>query len=329
MHFCGRNFATDCEFSKSIQRVPLASVIIVPGDQGAGLTHRYLVGSPLHLQQILLNLGGNAVKYNRPGGTVAMGCTELSCENGVATYRITCEDTGLGMSPEFQEHAFEPFSQEERFATSAYTGSGLGLAIVRELVELMGGSITLESTEGVGTKFALVVPFEVDTEHTQEQHAAQSARSLAGKHALLAEDDDLNAEIAEFVLGNEGITVQRVANGREAVDVFAAAAPGTFDLVFMDVMMPVMNGLDATRAIRALDHPDAASVSIFAITANAFQDDERESLAAGMTAHLTKPLEIEKIREAVATALGRFRRLPPHPVFPPHIPYSTVRELRR
>lgn len=280
------------------------NVIIVPGDQGAGLTHRYLVGSPLHLQQILLNLGGNAVKYNRPGGTVAMGCTELSCENGVATYRITCEDTGLGMSPEFQEHAFEPFSQEERFATSAYTGSGLGLAIVRELVELMGGSFTLESTEGVGTKFALVVPFEVDTEHTQEQHAAQSARSLAGKHALLAEDDNLNAEIAEFVLGNEGITVQRVANGREAVDVFAAAAPGTFDLVFMDVMMPVMNGLDATRAIRALDHPDAASVPIFAITANAFQDDERESLAAGMTAHLTKPLEIEKIREAVATALG-------------------------
>lgn len=203
-----------------------------------------------------------------------------------------------------QEHAFEPFSQEERFATSAYTGSGLGLAIVRELVELMGGSITLESTEGVGTKFALVMPFEVDTEHTQEQHAAQSARSLAGKHALLAEDDDLNAEIAEFVLGNEGISVQRVANGREAVDVFAAAAPGTFDLVFMDVMMPVMNGLDATRAIRALDHPDAASVPIFAMTANAFQDDERESLAAGMTAHLTKPLEIEKIREAVATALG-------------------------
>ena len=279
-------------------------VAVLPNDRGATLEHRYLVGSPLHLQQILLNLGNNAVKYNRPGGTVSMGCRELTCDGNVVVFEMTVVDTGLGMSREFQQHAFEPFTQEECHASTTYTGSGLGLAIVKELVERMGGTITLESEERRGTAFTIVLPFEIDHAHACERREELPAVDLTGKRTLLVEDDDLNAEIAEFVLSNEGLSVQRVANGREAVEAFAASAPGTLDMVFMDVMMPVMNGLDATRAIRALDHPDAASVPIFAMTANAFQDDERESLAAGMTAHLTKPLEIEKIREAVATALG-------------------------
>ncbi len=278
-------------------------VRIIPGDQGKCITHRYLIGSPLHLQQILLNLGGNAVKYNRPNGTVAMSCRELSSDGDTATFEIVVEDTGLGMSKDFAEHAFEPFSQEEQHAVSAYTGSGLGLAIVKELVELMGGTVKLESEEGVGSTFTVVVPFEVDHDREESARTPSGPIDLHGKHALLVEDDDLNAEIAEFILGNEGLSLKRASNGQEAVDAFAASAPGEFDMVFMDVMMPVMNGLDATRAIRALDRPDAADVPIFAMTANAFLDDEAESLRAGMTAHLTKPLEIEKIRETLANAL--------------------------
>ena len=279
-------------------------VSIVPSDRGSSIAHRYLIGSPLHLQQILLNLGSNAVKYNRPNGTVAMSCRELSSDENTATFEIVVKDTGLGMSKDFVRHAFEPFAQEDQHAVSAYTGSGLGLAIVKELVELMGGTITLESREGVGSTFTVIVPFDID--RTREENADVPSHSvdLHGKHALLVEDDDLNAEIAEFLLGNEGLSLRRASNGQEAVDAFAASAPGTFDMIFMDVMMPVMNGLDATRAIRALDRPDAGAIPIFAMTANAFLDDEIESLKAGMTAHLTKPLEIEKIREALAVTLG-------------------------
>ncbi len=297
------------ELSRSVHAIMSAQaaeygVDIIPGDRGRGIKHPYLIGSPLHLQQILLNLGGNAVKYNRPGGTVAMSCHEITSTDTTATFKICVKDTGLGMSPEFQEHAFEPFAQEAQHVMSTYTGSGLGLAIVKELVELMGGTISLESEQGVGSTFTVVLPFEIDHHHVDAVTAEPSTVDLRGKRALLAEDDDLNAEIAEFVLGNEGLTLQRAANGQEAVDAFAGSAPGYFDMVFMDVMMPVMNGLDATRTIRALDRPDAATVPIFAMTANAFQDDERESLAAGMTAHLTKPLEIEKIRETIAKALA-------------------------
>lgn len=279
-------------------------VTIVPGARARNITHRYLVGSPVHFQQILLNLGSNAVKYNRPGGTVAMGCREISCDGETAVYEIVCKDTGLGMSEEFQKRAFEPFVQEEHVTSTAYTGSGLGLAIVKELVERMGGTIALESAEGVGTTFTLTIPFELDKNHVEQAPQALQPASLEGKRALLVEDDDLNAEIAEFVLGNEGLEVQRVANGKEAVNAFESAEAGTFDMIFMDVMMPVMNGLDATRAIRASKHPDASSIPIFAMTANAFYDDERESLNAGTTAHLTKPLEIDKIRLAISRALA-------------------------
>lgn len=280
------------------------NVRIIPSDHGKSLTHRYLIGSPIHLQQILLNLGSNAVKYNRPGGTVSMSCRELFSDENTATYEIAVKDTGLGMSPEFQKHAFDPFAQEERHAVSTYTGSGLGLPIAKELVERMGGTIKLESEEGVGSTFTVTVPFEIDRNHENQAKTEPKSVCLSGKHALLVEDDDLNAEIAEFILSKEGLSLQRVSNGQEAVDAFAASGPLEFDLVFMDVMMPVMNGLDATRAIRALNRPDATTVPILAMTANAFYDDEQESLKAGMNAHLTKPLEVDKIRETIAQVLA-------------------------
>ena len=272
------------------------------GARESGVVHRYLVGSPVHLQQILLNLGSNAAKYNRPGGSIAIDCHEISCDGHMATYEIICEDTGIGMSEEFKQRAFEPFAQDEQHATTTYTGSGLGLAIVKELVDCMGGSIKLESMEGVGTKFTILMPFELDLDHAANADEAAVFESLSGKRALLVEDDDLNAEIAQFILEQEGMEVQRTANGKEGVEAFESSKVGYFDVVFMDVTMPVMGGLDATRAIRACGRADA-DVPIFAMTANAFQDDRRESLEAGMTEHLTKPLEIEKIREAVGKAL--------------------------
>ncbi len=279
-------------------------VTLSGGSRGKGITHRYLMGSPVHLQQILLNLGSNAAKYNKPGGTLAIDCRELSCDGQVAVYEITCEDTGIGMSLEFQKHTFEPFAQDEQHTTTTYTGSGLGLAIVKELVERMGGTIKLESEEGVGTKFTIVMPFELDLNHESNIEEKRAIEDLSGKRALLVEDDDLNAEIAQFLLEQEGMEVQRAVNGAQAVEVFETSSVGYFDVVFMDVMMPVMGGLDATRAIRACERPDA-DVLIFAMTANAFQDDRHESLAAGMTEHLTKPLEIEKIREVVGRALAQ------------------------
>lgn len=279
-------------------------VTLSGGSRGKGIAHRYLLGSPVHLQQILLNLGSNAAKYNKPGGSLAIDCHELSCDGRVAVYEITCEDTGIGMSSEFQKHAFEPFAQDEQHATTTYTGSGLGLAIVKELVERMGGTIKLESEEGVGTKFTIVMPFELDLNHESNIEEKRAIEDLSGKRALLVEDDDLNAEIAQFLLEQEGMEVQRAVNGAQAVEVFETSSVGYFDVVFMDIMMPVMGGLDAARAIRACKRPDA-DVPIFAMTANAFQDDRHESLAAGMTEHLTKPLEIEKIREVVGRALAQ------------------------
>ena len=219
-------------------------------------------------------------------------------------YRFVCEDTGIGMSEEFQKRAFDAFAQEERAAQAAYTGTGLGLAIAKELTELMGGTIQMESAEGVGTKFTMEFTFKIDSGRHLRKMAEHKAVDLAGMHALLAEDNDLNAEIAEMLLTDMGLTVERVANGKLAVDAFAAAEPGVYDLVFMDVMMPEMDGLKAARAIRALDRPDAKTTPILAMTANAFQDDIQASLDAGMNAHITKPLYRERIEEAVAKAMA-------------------------
>ena len=267
------------------------------------MPHPYLIGSPLHLRQILQNIMGNAVKYNREGGSVSASSEELSFDGQTCVMRFTCADTGLGMSEDFQKTAFEPFSQERADARTAYQGTGLGLSITKELVERMGGTIDFTSQEGAGTTFHITIPFQVDlSAHPglpDEGAEEASPISIAGMHILLVEDNDLNMEIARFLLENEGAVITEAWNGQEAVDLFESSAPGGFDLIFMDVMMPVMGGLEATRTIRAMDRPDAKTIPIIAMTANAFHDDAQRSRAAGMNEHLSKPLDLQKVLQAI------------------------------
>ncbi len=265
------------------------------------IQHPYLIGSAPHLKQILMNIASNAVKYNRENGTITVWCQELSYDGSAATFCFACADTGIGMSPDFQLHAFEPFAQEGKSTTRThYNGSGLGLSIVQALARQMGGSIDFTSRENEGTTFYVTLTFEVDPAPPQEVPRTETnALDLNGIHILLAEDNDLNMEIARFFIEQHGGTVQPAKNGQEAVDAFAAAYPGTFDLVLMDVMMPVLGGYAATRAIRAMDRPDAATIPILAMSANAFQDDIEKSLAAGMNEHLPKPISTDALLAAI------------------------------
>lgn len=261
------------------------------------VTHRHLLGSPAHLTQILMNLSHNAVRYNKPGGSVTVWCKELGYSDDVAVLKFACIDTGIGMSEEFQSHLFEPFTQEQRDdARTNYEGSGLGLSIVKRLVEQMGGTIDFTSTEGEGSAFYVTMPFSIDVDFEPELPSAViDSIDLAPIRVLLVEDNDLNLEIAQFFLEEHGAHVVCARDGKQAVDAFAASGVGEFDLVLMDIMMPVMNGYEATQAIRAMDRPDATTVPIFALTANAFTDDVRHSLDAGMNEHLSKPLSTDKL----------------------------------
>ena len=251
----------------------------------SGVRHTTLIGSPLHVRQVLQNITVNAVKYNRPGGTVTFSCRETDCGDGEAEFRFVCADTGVGMSEEFQSRAFEPFEQER---SGSAGGIGLGLAIARELTEQMGGKISFTSRSGVGTTFTVTLRFRPTTAPVAATET--ESISLAGCRVLLAEDNALNLEIAELLLRDRGAETVSAVNGREAVERFAASAPGEFDVILMDVLMPESDGLEATRAIRAMNRPDARTIPILAMTANAFSDDVSRSLAAGMNAHLTKPL---------------------------------------
>ena len=258
--------------------------------------HTQVIGSPVHLRQILTNLTGNAVKYNKEHGSLATSCRELSCIDGVVQYEFICEDTGLGMSEEFQKHAFEMFVQENAEARTAYVGTGLGLAIVKKLVDLMGGTLELESKKGVGTRFRVVLSFKLDAKQAEEQPVeSKPAAALAGSHILLVEDNALNMKIEEFVLEREGAVLTQAVNGQEAVELFAASEPGAFDVILMDIMMPVMDGLTAARTIRALERSDAQTVPIVALSANAFAEDEAESQQAGINDYLAKPLNAQQL----------------------------------
>ena len=269
--------------------------------------HAQLIGSDLRLRQIMLNLLSNAIKYNKPGGRVDTYITELSRNGDTALFEFKIVDTGIGMSQEFvSEHLFKPFTQEQNGARTRYRGTGLGMSIVKTLVDAMGGTISVQSTPDVGTEITFTLSFKVnDSAAPRPENAApapQAAISLSGKRVLLVEDNDLNMEIAEFYLDTAGAAVIKAWNGKEAVKMFADSKPGTISLILMDLMMPVMDGYEATRAIRELDRPDASTVPIIAMTANAFDEDRKKSKAAGMNAHLAKPLDMQ----ALLSAAGRF-----------------------
>ena len=260
---------------------------------------RHVIGSPTFLRRVLLNLTSNALKYNRRGGRIDLSCDKIEIKGEKACFTLSCADTGIGMSPSFQSRAFEPFTQESDTARTHYMGTGLGLSIVKEFVSKMGGTITLSSQKGVGTRFTITIPFTIDHASQEEEKAAKSPVSLAGLHVLLAEDNELNREIAVFLLEKEGMEITTCENGAEAVKAFRESPLGYYDLILMDIMMPVMDGYEASRRIRSLPRRDASLIPIFAMTANAFQDDIEKSHQSGMNEHLTKPLHTKAMLDAI------------------------------
>ena len=255
------------------------------------LPHPRLVGSPLHVKRLLMNVLSNAIKYNRDKGRVMLDCFELSCTGNKVQICFVCADTGIGMSEEFQKRMFEPFAQENAGARSVYGGTGLGMSITKSLVDKMGGTIGVESQQGVGTTYTITLPFAIDNTAAEEPEQQTDLTVLQGRRLLLAEDNALNMEIVEFLLNEVGVKVTRAADGQQAVEAFAASPVGGYDAILMDVMMPVRDGHEATRAIRAMDRPDAKTIPIFAMTANAFTEDRLKALQAGMNEHLPKPID--------------------------------------
>lgn len=267
------------------------------------LDHPYVRVSVTHLKRLLLNIAGNAVKYNRQGGYVRLVCREVEPPDGVPVYEYTITDNGIGMSEEFQQHLYEPFCREEQQVEGASSGTGLGAPIAKQLVELMGGTMSFTSVLGQGTTFTIRLPFEKCKRSEIPQAVrvdAGDGDALQGLRVLLVEDNDLNAEIAQFTLSRAGAIVTHAKDGESAVEMFTASAPHEYDVVLMDIMMPGIDGLEATRQIRALDREDAATTPIIAVSANAFADDRRLSREAGMNAHLSKPVSSQELVEALA-----------------------------
>ena len=257
------------------------------------ITHRDFIGSPGYVKRVMMNILSNAVKYNRENGHIYITCTEIPSEQpGMTTMEFVCRDTGIGMTEAFQKQIFEPFAQEHTGSRTKFAGTGLGMPISKKLIEKMGGTITFESAEGIGTTFVIRVPFKIDLDvDIREEQADVSEKSIKGLHILLAEDNELNMEIAEFMLQNEGVEVTKAWNGQEAVEIFRKSKPGEFDVILMDIMMPVMNGYEATKKIRSLDREDAKVVPIIAMTANAFTEDRLRAKEAGMDEHIAKPVD--------------------------------------
>lgn len=267
------------------------------------LDHPYARVSATHLKRLLVNIAGNAVKYSRRGGYVRLACREVEPVDGVPIYEYTIADNGIGMSEQFQRHLYEPFSREEQRVEGASSGTGLGAPIAKQLVELMGGTMSFTSTLGQGTTFTIRLPFE----QCKRSEIPQAVRvdavdvdAVRGLRVLLVEDNELNAEIAQFTLDRAGAIVTHVKDGESAVETFAASASHEYDVVLMDIMMPGIDGLEATRQIRALEREDAATTPIIAVSANAFAEDRRLSREAGMDAHLSKPVSSQELVEALA-----------------------------
>ncbi|CCY33202.1 putative uncharacterized protein [Ruminococcus sp. CAG:60] len=329
------------------------------GVEASTIRHRYLIGSPVHLSRVLMNLSSNAIKYNHFHGTVNVHCEELSDDGNIAVFQFVCSDTGLGMSEEFQKHAFDVFAQEGKLSTTTFSGSGLGLSIVKDIVERMGGTIELESEENVGSTFTVTVPFEIDylventttfsgsglglsivkdivelmggtieleseenvgstftftvpfeIDHLAENNDPQEdscpqSMNLLGKRVLLVEDNAINMEIAHAILEEEHLNITEAKNGKEALEIFQNSKLNEYDVIIMDVMMPVMDGLEATKAIRMLEREDAKKIPIIAMTANAFEEDRKACLDAGMDEHIGKPIDIPLLKRTITKLLTK------------------------
>ena len=270
------------------------------------LKHSRLMGNPLYIKQILMNIIENAIKYNRPDGAVYVQAQELTCSNGAATYRFVVEDTGIGIGEDFKEHIFEPFAQEHPDARTHYNGVGLGMSIVKQLVDQMKGTVEVSSQQGKGSVVRVELPLRLDNTWTgQPADETRNTRDhVANMRVLLVEDNEINCEIMEFMLTEAGAQVVTAHNGKIAVETFRSSAPGTFDCVLMDLMMPVMSGYEATRVIRDMEREDAKAVPIIALSANAFEEDVAMAKDAGMNEHLAKPVDMKELFKA----MGRLRR---------------------
>lgn len=276
------------------------------------VSHWNLIGSAGHVKRLLMNIMSNAVKYNKRNGTITIECRELpSIKEGSAVLEFICEDTGIGMSEEYQKKIFEPFTQEDSSVQSKYGGTGLGMPIAKSLVEKMEGTLTFESEERKGSTFVVKIPFmiDADTGKKEREDILEEKLSIAGYHILLVEDNELNMEIAEFMLSTEGATVKKAWNGKKAVEIFKKSRPGEFDAILMDMMMPVMNGYQATGKIRAMKREDAKTIPIIAMTANAFTEDRIKSKKAGMNAHISKPINAEKVIETLDKLVRKNRNM--------------------
>ena len=274
------------------------------------VTHWNLIGSPVHVKRILMNILSNAVKYNKENGYVYISCREIpSKQTAMPTLEFVCRDTGIGMAEAFQKRIFEPFAQEHAGSRTKFAGTGLGMPITKKLVEKMSGTISFESKEGTGTTFVIRIPFRIDTDMKDRTEAEEKTEtSIHGLHVLLTEDNELNMEIAEFVLQNEGAVVTKAWNGQKAVDIFRKNRPGEFDAILMDIMMPVMNGYEAAKMIRSLDREDAKVIPIIAMTANAFTEDKMRAKEAGMDEHIAKPVDGKLLVKVINELVKRDQR---------------------
>lgn len=274
------------------------------------MNHMYLMGNPVYIEKLLTVITDNAVKFTKPGGNVSVWCREISEDDERAFYEFGCSDNGIGMSEEFAGHAFEMFSQENKTSRTQYEGTGLGLAIAKKITERLGGTIEIKSKKNCGTTVTMTIPFKTGVQNLMQYTENVNTEStedipLEGLHALIAEDNELNLEIAKLMLEETGICVECAADGKEAVAKFEESEPGYYDVIFMDIMMPYMNGWDATRKIRTLQRPDADKIPIIAMSANAFAEDIINSHISGMNWHLTKPIDADKLMTALKECIRK------------------------
>ena len=282
------------------------------------MVHKNVITDKLRLKQVLLNILENAVKYTRPGGKIYFQIQELKGqEPGFAKYEFRVKDTGIGMSEEFIAHIFEPFSREQTSTVSGIEGMGLGMAIVKKIVDRMDGTIAVKSRQGKGTEVTVILPFKVsgqpnEWEANTRKKIVQIQRFsedknfenlFKGKKILLTEDNELNREIAVELLKEEGFILDTAEDGTIAVEKMRTAKPGQYDLILMDIQMPIMDGYEATRQIRKLENPETANIPIVAITANAFEEDRQKALEAGMNEHVSKPIDMERLLEIMKKVL--------------------------